>query len=744
VTTARQDHPWRAPDEAVAALLAARHPDPFALLGPHATPAGLVLRAFLPGAEALEALPEEGGAPIPIAARPGAPGFFEAPVPDRTAPFRYRLRARRDPAEGRDAAWEFEDPYAFGPTLGPLDDHLLVEGTHRRLHDRLGAHPVVHEGVAGVRFAVRAPHAARVSVVGLFNAWDGRRHPMRKRLDSGIWEIFLPGLGPGDPYKYEILAADGRLLPLKADPFGQAAELRPANASVVSRGLADFPWTDAAWLAARAAADPRRAPISVYEVHAGSWRRGPDGGMLGWDELADSLLPYAAGLGFTHVQLMPVSEHPFDGSWGYQPIGIYAPTARHGAPEGLARFVDRAHAMGLGVFLDWVPAHFPQDDHGLRLFDGTPLFEHPDPRRGLHPEWGTAAYDYGRREVAAFLIANALYWLDRFHADGLRVDAVSSMLYLDYGRGEGQWAPNPDGSNDNRDAVAFLRACNAAVAEAHPGALMMAEEATAWRGVTHPARAGGLGFGFKWNMGWMNDSLRYLKREPIHRRWHHGELNWGLVYAFDEAFILPLSHDEVVHGKGSLIGRIPGDDWQRFATLRCQFGFMWGHPGKKLLFMGGEIAQWREWSEARALDWHLLDFAPHRGVQALVADLNRLYRGAPALHAQDCAPEGFRWIDPDDSERSILSFLRLGAEGDAPVAVLCNFTPMPRAATRIGLPRAGVWREVLNTDAAVYGGSGLGNLGAVTARAEPAFGFPASAEVMVPPLATIYLMAESP
>ncbi len=710
---------WRASDEAVAALLAARHGDPFAVLGPHVVAGQRVLRALVPGAETLAA----GG--VALARRDDA-GFFEGVIP----PGPYALRATR----GADA-WSFEDPYRFGPTLGPLDDHLLVEGTHARLPERLGAHPCEHEGVAGVRFAVWAPNARRVSVVGGFNQWDGRRHAMRKRVDSGLWEIFLPGLGLGDAYKYEILGADGVVLPLKADPFGFAAELRPANASVVADPR--HVWGDAAWMAARAKQPARRLPMAIYEVHAPSWRVHPDGRCYSWDELSAALIPYVLEMGFTHVELMPVMEYPLDASWGYQPVGMHAVTARMGEPEGLMRLIDAAHRAGLGVILDWVPAHFPRDAHGLARFDGGPLYEHPDPKRGYHATWQTAVFDYGRREVAAYLAANALFWLQRYHADGLRVDAVSAMVHLDHARGPDEWAPNADGSTTNHEAVAFLRQLNALVASQAPGALMVAEEATDFPQVTRPA---GLGFQFKWNMGWMNDTLRYLVTDPVHRRWRHGLMNFAMMYAFNEDFILPLSHDEVVHGKGTLLGRLPGDDWQRFATLRAYYGFMWGHPGKKLLFMGQEFAPWREWSEAGELDWWLLQHKPHQGMQTLVRDLNGLHRGVAALHARDCEAEGFRWLDADDAERSIFAWMRLDGEDGPPVVVLSNFTPVPRHGYRVGLPMAGEWREVLNTDSACYGGANLGNMGVVLAAAVPAQGQEASALITLPPLATLYLM----
>ncbi len=675
---------------------------------------------------------------VPLKAR--GHGFFEGLVSDRRKLPSYHLRAANAGGE-----WEFDDPYTFAPVLGATDDHLLVEGTHRKLYERLGAQLLTHQGVAGVHFAVWAPNAQRVSVVGDFNRWDGRTHQMRKRIDSGLWEIFAPGLGAGTVYKFEIVGAGGSLLPLKADPFGFGAELRPSTASVVTRAD-DFVWNDADYLRRRA--DARRQPMSTYEVHLGSWRRRDDGGFLSYDELAAQLLPYVADLGFTHIELLPISEHPLDASWGYQPIGLFAPTARFAASNGaaaagFARFVDAAHALGIGVILDWVPAHFPTDIHGLAQFDGGPLYEHADPRRGFHPDWNTAIYDFGRREVASVLAANALYWLERFHVDALRVDAVASMLYLDYSRKAGEWLPNPDGSNDNRDAVAFLQQVNKLVYGEHPGATTIAEESTAWPGVSHPVHAGGLGFGFKWNMGWMHDTLEYMAHEPVHRKWHHNKLTFGLLYAFTENFVLPLSHDEVVHGKGSILGKMPGDEWQRFANARVYYAFMWAHPGKKLLFMGQEFGQTREWNFDAGLEWHLLQYPLHQGLQALLRDLNRAYRNVPALHARDCEGEGFQWIVADDAEQSVYAWLRRGAPGDATVAIVCNFTPVPRHAYRIGLPQAGRWREILNSDAQVYGGSGTGNLGGVDAHAHPAHGFPASAEVTIPPLAAVYFEFEA-
>ncbi len=718
------------PAGTIEAIVEGRHADPFAVLGLHDVDGTPVVRAFVPGAETVDAVTRDGALIAPLAQRHAA-GFFEGVVPRRAA---YRLRAAN-----RDAAWTVDDAYAYGPVLGPLDDWLIGEGTHVNLYDRLGAHAIEHEGVTGVHFAVWAPNARRVSAIGDFNAWDGRRHAMRKRLGTGVWEIFVPELAEGTLYKYEVVGADGTLLPLKADPVGFGAELRPSTASIV-RDTTRFSWTDADWMAARANRDPRRTPMSIYEVHLGSWRRGERNRWLGYDELADTLVPYAGEMGFTHIELMPVNEHPLDESWGYQPIGLFAPTSRFGEPAAFARFVDRCHDAGLGVILDWVPAHFPVDTHGLAYFDGTALYEHADPRQGFHPDWNTAIFNFGRKEVANFLIANALFWFDRYHVDGLRVDAVASMLYLDYSRKEGEWLPNRLGGNENLEAVAFVRKLNETIYARHPGAIMVAEESTAWPAVSQPTYAGGLGFGFKWNMGWMHDTLEYLRQEPVHRRWHHDKMTFGLVYAFSENFILPLSHDEVVHGKGSLLARVPGDAWQQFATLRAYYAAMWAHPGKKLLFMGQEFAQGPEWDFATGLPWSLLDIGWHRGVQRLVHDCNRAYRAHRALHEQDCAPEGFRWIVVDDTASSVFAWLRFGGDDTPPVAVVANFTPVPRESYRIGLPLPGRWREILNTDAALYGGSERGNAGAVIARPEALHGLPCSAAVVLPPLATLWLV----
>ncbi|MFO1105396.1 MAG: 1,4-alpha-glucan branching protein GlgB [Amaricoccus sp.] len=714
----------------VEAIVAGNHGDPFAVLGIQTVGRKLVARCFIDGAERVAAFTLD-GQPAGDLERRHEAGFFEGPL---TITTRQPLKYQASNAGGE---WWVADAYSFGPVLGPMDDYYIGEGSHLRLFDKMGAHPISHEGAEGVHFAVWAPNARRVSVVGDFNGWDGRRHTMRLRRDTGIWEIFIPWVHAGLPYKYEIIGPDGTLLPLKADPFARAAELRPATASVVAPWL-DHDWGDAAHRRFWADTDARRQAISIYEVHAGSWQRHWDSSFLSWDELADKLIPYVADLGFTHIEFLPISEHPFDPSWGYQTTGLYAPSARFGAPEGFARFVDGAHRAGIGVILDWVPAHFPTDAHGLAHFDGTALYEHADPRQGFHPDWNTAIYNFGRREVMSYLVNNALYWSETFHIDGLRVDAVASMLYLDYSRKEGEWIPNKFGGRENLEAVEFLQATNRAVYGSHPGTITIAEESTSWPKVSAPVHEGGLGFGFKWNMGWMHDTLQYLSRDPIHRTHHHNDLTFGLLYAFSENFILPLSHDEVVHGKGSLIAKMPGDGWQKFANLRAYYSFMWGYPGKKLLFMGQEFAQGAEWSEARGLDWWQLDIAEHRGVQALVRDLNRAYRDRPALHARDCEGEGFEWLIADDHQNSVFAWLRK-APDEPPVAVISNFTPVPRSGYRVPLPRAGRWREILNSDAASYGGSGVGNLGGVEAiQDDQGIG----AAVTLPPLATIWLEFE--
>ncbi len=712
-------------------LLAGRHTDPFALLGLHADAQGrLWLRALLPGASKVELLDALSSKVLVGLQSRG--DFFESLVPRRRKRFDYRLAvAWADGSQGI-----YADAYAFGPQLGDADLALLAAGEHPRPFTLLGAHALEQDHVDGVRFAVWAPNARRVSVVGSFNQWDGRRHGMRLRHAAGIWEMFVPHAALGDLYKFEIIAANGDLLPLKADPYARAAQLRPDTASIV----AALP-TARSLPPERAAANARQAPLSIYEVHAASWRFGQGGRFASWEELALQLPAYAAGLGFTHLQLMPISEHPFDGSWGYQTLGLYAPTARFGEPEGFAVFVAACHAHGLGLLLDWVPAHFPSDAHGLAQFDGSPLYEYADPREGFHRDWNTLIYNFGRNEVRQFLVGNALYWIERWGVDGLRVDAVASMLYRDYSRAAGEWIPNVEGGRENLEAIALLRQMNRRVGAETPGAITVAEESTSFPGVSAPVHAGGLGFHYKWNMGWMNDSLRYMQEDPVHRRWHHDQITFSLVYAFSENFVLPISHDEVVHGKGSMLAKMPGDDWQQFANLRAYYGFMWGHPGKKLLFMGQEFAQPGEWNHDAPLPWALLDDPRHAGVQRLVADLNRIYRELPALHRLDCEAAGFAWLDASDAEQSVLAWLRRDEQGGI-VLVVSNFTPLPRVAYRLGVPQGhGAWKEVLNTDSSHYGGSNLGNLEAhLPTLSQPAQQQEQSILLTLPPLATIFLV----
>jgi 1,4-alpha-glucan branching enzyme len=619
--------------------------------------------------------------------------------------------------------------------LGEIDLYLAGEGRHERLYEKLGAH-VTDEGVT---FAVWAPNAAKVSVVGEWNGWDGRANAMEQRGVSGIWEAVVADAPEGALYRYEITTREGNLL-LKSDPYAFATEVPPGNASRIFRSR--HPWGDGEWMEQRRAAEPLVAPLSIYEVHLGSWRRTLENESLGYRDLATQLGTYAKDLGFTHVELLPVMEHPYSGSWGYQVTGYFAPTARFGDPDDFRAFVDELHQQGIGVILDWVPAHFPRDDWALARFDGTALYEHEDPRRGAHPDWGTLVFNYGRNEVRNFLLANAVYWLREFHADGLRVDAVASMLYLDYSRREGEWVPNEFGGREDLDAVSFLQQLNEVVHGREPGVISAAEESTAWPGVSRPVYLGGLGFGFKWNMGWMHDTLDYFQHEAIHRRFHHHQLTFSLVYAFSENFILPLSHDEVVHGKRSLVEKLPGDRWQKLANLRALYAYQWAHPGKQLLFMGGEIAQWREWDAETSLDWHLLEEADHQGVQSLVRDLNRVYRETPALWEDDFEPSGFRWLEPNDAPANVLAFARFGKDAKRPLVCVCNLSPVPRFGYRVGMPLRGVWREALNTDSTFYGGSGEGNLGEVKAEALPWHDQPFSAEITLPPLAVVWLVPE--
>jgi len=703
-------------------LVRGEHHEPHKLLGAHVEDGKLVVRALRPAATGVVALVD--GERVKLD-RVHPAGLFEGVLDGAAAPPAYRLEVTYDTG-----TFTIDDPYRFLPTIGELDQHLLGEGRHERLWQKLGAHETVVDGVAGTAFAVWAPNARAVRVVGDFNSWDGRLHPMRSLGSSGIWELFAPGVRAGDKYKFELVTRTGALT-LKADPLAFATEVPPATASVVH--TPGHVWGDDDWMARRQERNSLGAPISVYEVHLGSWRQG-----LSYRELAEQLPDYVADLGFTHVEFMPVAEHPYAPSWGYQVSAYFAPTARFGTPDDLRHLIDKLHQRGIGVLVDWVPAHFPKDAFALARFDGTALYEHEDPRRGEHPDWGSLVFNFGRNEVRNFLIANALYWLEEFHVDGLRVDAVASMLYLDYSREEGEWVPNEFGGNEDLDAVRFLKDFNTVVYREHPGAMTVAEESTAWPSVSRPVYLGGLGFGFKWNMGWMHDTLQYVSKDPIYRRFHHHQLTFSLIYAFSENFFLPISHDEVVHGKGSLLGKMPGDTWRRFANLRAYLAYMWAHPGKQLLFMGCELGQESEWSHERSIDWEALADPNHRGVQSLVRDLNRVYRDRPALWERDASPEGFAWIDPNDVDGNVLSFIRYSASGE-PLVCLCNFSPVPRSDYRVGLPRVGRWTEVLNTDAAPYGGGNIGNLGAVEAAEIGWDGQPASASVTLPPLATIWL-----
>ena len=711
---------------AAEAIVSGRHADPFNYLGLHYEGDAPVVRVFLPDAATVKVIDDEGQ--VSELPRIHEAGLFAGRV--ASGDQHYRLQARYG-----DQEVEMEDVYRFPPILSDLDLYLLGEGTHLDIYDKLGAHPMRHDGVDGVAFAVFAPNARRVSVVGDFNLWDGRRHAMRAR-GNGYWEIFIPDARPYDKYKYEIIGHDGVMLPLKSDPVAFAAEVRPSTASVV---------IDAAKLPrpVRLQHNPNAldAPISIYEVHLGSWRRKleENNRWLTYRELAAQLPRYAADLGFTHIELLPISEHPFDGSWGYQPTNLFAPTSRFGSPEDFIELIDACHRAGLGVLLDWVPGHFPDDPHGLARFDGTALYEHANPQQGRHLDWGTLIYNYGRVEVTNFLVSNALFWLERYGIDGLRVDAVASMLYLDYSRPAGGWVPNKYGGRENIDAIEFLRRANTHVYARHPNATTVAEESTAWPMVSRPVDWGGLGFGYKWNMGWMNDTLEYISKEPVHRRHHHGNILFGLHYAFSENFVLPLSHDEVVHGKRSILGRMPGDMWQRFANLRAYYGFMFGHPGKKLMFMGCEFAQDTEWNHDASLPWHLLEHQPHLGVQNLIRDLNKLYRSTPALHQLDCDGNGFEWLITDDANQSVFAWLRKGRDPNARCVVVVNFTPEVRHNYRIRVPFAGNWRELLNTDAAVYGGSNIGNAGCVTAVVTSDS---PELHLVLPPLATLYLVPE--
>jgi 1,4-alpha-glucan branching enzyme len=721
-------------DHDLSALMRAQHADPFSALGPHIEDGGMRISALFPGAEQVRALERGTGVSLGSLRRHEGTDLFSFLWPKQPTIPDYVLEVTWQDASVDVSV--LEDPYRFPVVLQDMDLWLLAEGTHLRPYECLGAHPTTFCGIEGTTFAVWAPNAKRVSVVGSFNDWDGRRHPMRLRKECGVWEIFLPHVGKGDLYKFELWNARGAIA-TKSDPFAFAAQLRPDTASVVCGLLPRLPMGEE-----RACANGISQPLSIYEVHLGSWRKADGWRWLSYRELADTLVPYAREMGFTHLELLPVSEHPFDGSWGYQPLGLFAPTSRFGSPDDFKYFVDAAHTAGLGVILDWVPAHFPSDAHGLAEFDGTHLYEYADPKEGFHQDWNTLIYNFGRTEVRNFLVSNALFWLERFGVDGLRVDAVASMLYRDYSRAAGQWIPNKHGGRENLEAIEFLRRMNHVVGTERPGAITLAEESTAFPGVSRPPspdlQSGGLGFHYKWNMGWMHDTLEYASMDGVHRKYHQNQLTFGLMYAFTENFVLPLSHDEVVHGKASLLGKMSGDEWQKFANLRALYGFMWAYPGKKLLFMGCELAQPTEWADGAELPWHLEQQAPHQGVQRLVRDLNRVYRAFPALHEQDVQPDGFEWIAHDNSAQSVIAFQRRASDGRV-LVVVCNFTRVPRHGYRIGVPVAGAWREVINTDNGVYGGSSLSS-GARSTEPVAAHHLGQSLVITLPPLACVVLI----
>jgi 1,4-alpha-glucan branching enzyme len=715
------------------ALAGARHPDPFSVLGPHVVDGGVSIRAILPDAEHVEVALRDGRT-VSMARRHPA-GVFDALIEGLRELPDYRLRATYP---GGDVA-EVDDPYRYGRVIGDYDLYLFGEGNHTHIYDTLGAHPTRIGDTDGVHFAVWAPNAHRVSVVGDFNLWDGRMHPMRSLGASGVWEIFLPSAREGHRYKFEVRTRQGEIL-LKTDPYGFASEVPPQSASIVTRST--YEWNDGEWMRTREQAGAWYSrPMACYEVHLGSWMRVADEGdrYLTYRELAERLIPYVKDMGYTHVELLPVMEHPFSGSWGYQVTGFFAPTSRFGTPDDFRAFVDACHRNGIGVILDWVPGHFPKDAHGLARFDGTALYEHADPRQGEHRDWGTLIFNYGRQEVRSFLLANALYWLREFHADGLRVDAVASMLSLDYSREQGEWVPNRFGGRENLDAIDFLRQMNTLTHAEHPGSITVAEESTAWPSVSRPTYVGGLGFTYKWNMGWMNDTLEYFGKDPIHRRYEHWKLTFSLIYAFTENFILPFSHDEVVHGKGSMFGRMPGDDWHKAATLRGLYGYMYAHPGKKLMFMGCEFGQGREWNHDVSLDWHLLDNPVFAGIHRFVRDLNHTYRREPALHEVDFEPAGFQWIDCNDNDNSVFSFIRRAKDPNDSIVVLLNFTPVPRDGYRIGVPDPGAYAELLNSDAGIYGGANRGNGGVAFTEPIASHGHAQSLYLQLPPLACLLL-----
>lgn len=716
------------------------HSDPHTVLGMHEMEEdgrkAVVVRAFLPNAAGITVIDYANKRKKYPMERLHADGFFEVTIADREEWFRYQLEYTD--ADGN--TWRSYDPYSFSPTLSEFDRHLFGAGTHYEIYEKMGGRLMTHEGARGAAFSVWAPNAKAVSVIGDFNNWDARRSPMRRLGESGIWELFLPAAAEGDKYKFHVTQCDGRVVD-KTDPYGVYAEVRPNNASVLYP-LKRYKWKDRRWMTARRKYDFRTAPMNIYEVHLGSWKRAEGDRFLTYTELAEQLIPYVKEMGYTHIEMLPVEEHPFDGSWGYQVTGYYAPTSRYGSPDEFKQFVDACHQNGISVILDWVPAHFPKDDFALARFDGTALYEHQDPRLGEHIQWGTYIFNYGRKEVANFLLANALYWMDIFHIDGLRVDAVASLLRLDFCKEEGQWLPNVYGGSENLEAIEFLKHMNSVIAEREPGALMIAEDSTAWPGVTKKVDEGGLGFSLKWNMGWMNDFLSYIKLDPIYRKYHQNKLTFGMAYHYAENFVLVLSHDEVVHTKSSMIGKMPGDVWQSFANLRLSYGFMMGHPGKKLLFMGGEFAQYSEWSEARSLDWHLLQYADHQEMQAYVKELNHLYAEEPAFWAEDFDPNGFQWIECDDAESSIVSFVRRSKEKE--LVFLCNFTPVVHRGFSLGVPQEGVYHERLNSDAAHFGGSDVINAVPLQSKAEPAGRCPFRVELDVPPLGMVILEREQP
>jgi 1,4-alpha-glucan branching enzyme len=727
------DLPVDAIDTALAALARGSHRDPFAVLGPHAEHGDTVVRAFHPAARSVELRIVATDELRPMARR-GSAGGFEIRVPGSFPDYRLRITFPGDHVV------EIDDPYRYGRVLTDFDIHLLGEGTHLHAYKKLGAHRIAVGTTAGVHFAVWAPNADRVSVVGDFNGWDGRVHPMRLIVPGGIWEIFVPDLGDGEKYKFEIRTRAGAIVK-KSDPFGRAFEVAPQSAAVV-RDLSQYEWRDQAWMAARESHGSwLEQPMSIYEVHLGSWARVPSEGnrFLTYRELAHRLVPYVKDMGFSHVELLPVMEHPFSGSWGYQVLGFFAPTSRFGPPEDFKLFVDACHQAGLGVILDWVPGHFPKDEHGLARFDGTALYEHEDPRQGEHQDWGTLIFNYGRNEVRNFLLSNALFWLEEYHVDGLRVDAVASMLYLDYSRKVGEWVPNAFGGRENLEAIGFLQQLNTLTHANQPGSITAAEESTAWQGVSRPVHLGGLGFTYKWNMGWMHDILLYASEDPIHRRWHHNLVTFSALYMHSENFVLPFSHDEVVHGKRSMLDKMPGDHWQKVATLRVLYAYMYGHPGKKLLFMGCELGQGREWNHDRSLDWHMLDDPLHAGLRRFVQALNWHYRAEPSLHQADFEPSGFRWIDCNDTENSVVSIVRYARDRRDFTVMLFNFTPVPRAEYRIGVPEPGFYAELLNSDAGDYGGGNVGNAGGVTTEPVAAHGFEQSLRLTVPPLGALLL-----